>query len=450
MRFVINNTYLSLRMSLTWLRLMGLWSPDLVRGWKKILYGCHTMFIYMFVVGTFIVIQAVDLYTIWGDIQLMTASAFVLFTNLTHSTKILNLVVRADRIKDIVRNNDRVLRLQDTVKSKNVVKSSVSESNFYFLVYGLVTLFTILLWLFAAALEAQDKQLPMRAWYPFNTTKSPLYELAYTHQAVALFLSASMNASKDILVTTLIAQCRCRLQLISTALKSLCQDMHIENNRLTQGQGDIVNLRLKECVQEHQNTLATVSELQNCFSEPTFAQFTVSLVIICVTAFQLVFKQAKGSNPLTWSSRRSLQLLDSVERCTALMLIRQRRLNEVKDTRVQYGSSFATDWQTGKPVRMLSMTFYLLNMVGQVYIYCREGNELSLESEKVSSSAYEFPWYQCPLPVRRSALIMMTRCRRTAKLTAAGFTTLSLASFMGICKASYSFFTVLKQMDEEK
>ncbi|CAG4991786.1 unnamed protein product [Colias eurytheme] len=391
----VNNSFFSLRVALTWLRIMGLWAPDDISSWKKIAYNCYTFLVYMIVVGTFILIQAVDLCMIWGDIQLMTASAFVLFTNLTHSTKILNVIVRSKRIKDIVVNNDTVIRMQDTEEKQLIVKRCERGVTFYFIAYAMVTLFTILLWSFAAALETQDKQLPMRAWYPFNTSASPLYECAYIHQSLSLYLAASMNASKDILVTTLIAQCRCRLRLLRRAFETLCRDMQIVHIRLSNKQEAVVSSRMRACVVEHQAILQTVEQLQGCFSEPTFAQFTVSLVIICVTAFQLAF-------------------------------------------------------QTGKFVRMLSMTFYLMNMVGQVFIYCYEGNELTVESEQVCGAVYQFPWYSCSAALRRSALVVMTRCRRVASLTAAGFTTLSLASFVSICKASYSFFTVLKQMDEDK
>ncbi|VVC93959.1 unnamed protein product [Leptidea sinapis] len=280
--------------------------------------------------------------SIWGDIQLMTATAFVLFTNITHTTKIINFLVRASRIKAIVDNNCRVLRSEDSAVGRKLVKR-----------------------------------------YPFDTTRSPAYQLAFAHQSTALYLSAMMNISKDTVVITLIAQCRCRLLLLSQALR---------RQLLNENQERRVRSQLGKCVREHQDVLRTVSLLQDCFSEPTFAQFTVSLVIICVTAFQL---------------------------------------------------------QTGKPVRMLSMACYLLNMLCQVFIYCYEGNELSIESENISRAAYEFPWYTSSVDTRRSVLIMMTRCCRIAKLTAAGFTTLSLASFMSICKASYSFFTVLKQVEEE-
>ncbi|CAK1579907.1 unnamed protein product [Parnassius mnemosyne] len=100
----------------------------------------------------------------------------------------------------------------------------------------------------------------------------------------------------------------------------------------------IVKARLRKCVARHQTALHAAGQLQECFSEPTFAQFTVSLVIICVTAFQLVS-------------------------------------------------------QTGNLVRLLSMGTYLLNMTFQVFLYCYQGNQLSEESSAAAAAAYECPWY---------------------------------------------------------
>ncbi|CAB3261068.1 unnamed protein product [Arctia plantaginis] len=134
--------------------------------------------------------------------------------------------------------------------------------------------------------------------------------------------------------------------------------------------------RLRLCVIRHQKTLEAAKELQACFSEPTFAQFTVSLIIICVTAFQM--------------------------------------------------SMMGTD----NLVRLLSMGTYLMNMAFQVFIYCYQGTYLSEESSKIASSVYCCPWYMCSVRLRRELLIVMLRTRRITKLTAGGFTTLSLASFM--------------------
>ncbi|GBP36671.1 Odorant receptor Or1 [Eumeta japonica] len=83
-----------------------------------------------------------------------------------------------------------------------------------------------------------------------------------------------------------------------------------------------VKRQLGACVRRHRAALAAARALQACFSAPTFAQFAVSLVIICVTAFQLAS-------------------------------------------------------QTSNPLRLLAMGTYLLNMSFQVFIYCYSGHALA-------------------------------------------------------------------------
>ncbi|GBP36676.1 hypothetical protein EVAR_35262_1 [Eumeta japonica] len=57
--------------------------------------------------------------------------------------------------------------------------------------------------------------------YPYATWRTPAYELTYAHQVGALFTAAYANVAKDTLVTALIAQTRCRLELLGRALTHL-------------------------------------------------------------------------------------------------------------------------------------------------------------------------------------------------------------------------------------
>nr|WCC57444.1 odorant receptor 48 [Papilio glaucus] len=354
MVFIVDNANLSIRVSLTALRLVGFWAPEGLTERKKWWYNVYGFFCFMFLLGTYIIIQVVDLF-----------------------------------LRQIINDADQLLRRENTDEGKDIVKQCNRETAVLQIVYMGITLVTMIGW----ATSAEKNKLPMRAWYPYDTSQSPAYELTYIHQVVALTLAANLNVGKDSLVATLLAQCRCRLRLLGQALRMLSHDMDVMEDRLTVEQEAIVSTRLRDCVQRHQEALHAVVQLQACFSEPTFAQFTVSLVIICATAFQLVS-------------------------------------------------------QVGNVVRLLSMGTYLLNMMFQVFIYCYQGNQLSEESVRVAEAAYEAPWQTYGATLRRSLLVVMARSRRAALISAGGFITLSLASFMSIIKASYSLFTLLQQVEE--
>nr|UVB79112.1 odorant receptor 13 [Heortia vitessoides] len=388
---LVKNINLSIRLSLTALRLVGWWPPESLKRTNKLIYDCYGVFWFMFMLGSYIISQAVDMCLIWGNLPLMTGVAFVLFTNLAQAVKIFNTVRRRSLIQDIIRGADQVLRDVDSDEAKAIVQSCNRETSLQQLIFCCLTFVTMLGW----ATSAEKNQLPLRAWYPYDTTSSPAYELTYIHQIGALYVAAFLNVGKDTLVTSLLAQCRCRLRLLGLSLRTLCRDLKLTESMLTHEQEAIVKGRLHRCVEQHQSALEAALQLQACFSEQVFAQFNVSLVIICVTAFQLV----------------------SV---------------------------------TDNPVRLIAMGTYLVNMMFQVFLYCYQGNQLSEESTEVAGAAYESPWYMMSTPLRRSLLIIMIRCRRTAKITAGSFTTLSLASFMAIIKTSYSMFTLLQQIDTKQ
>lgn len=77
---------------------------------------------YLVFVGSYIFIQVVDLFMIWGDLPLMTGAAFLLFTNLAQATKIVNIMVRKQRIQNIVNDSDKVLTEVQTFEEKEIVK----------------------------------------------------------------------------------------------------------------------------------------------------------------------------------------------------------------------------------------------------------------------------------------------------------------------------------------
>nr|XP_026492129.1 odorant receptor Or1-like [Vanessa tameamea] len=387
---LVQNVNFSLRCMLIVFLLFGIWGPNYT-GLKKLFYNVYSFFILMFILGIYIIVQVCDLIQVWGNLPLMTATVFLLFTNLALGTKLLNAMWKKDRIRAMLEETNDELCNESRQTGIEIVRSCDRETTKQLFVCIVLSYTTAIGW----ASTAEKNQLPLRAWYPYDTSKTPAYQLTYAHQTIALSLAATMNICMDTLVTSLICQCRCRLRLLALSLRTLCHDLDFsEKGAMTDASSTIVSERLQNCVVRHQTILAQTKLLQNCFSESIFAQFCVSMIILCVTAYQLAFES------------------------TSL-------------------------------ARVISMVAYLTVMMLQVFLYCYQGNQLVEESESVSGAAYECPWYILSIPIRQSLLLVMTRTRRAARLTAAGFTEISLSTFMSIIKASYTFFTVLQQMEED-
>nr|WCC57504.1 odorant receptor 47 [Papilio machaon] len=382
----VNST---LRIPLTLFLVLGLWAPNHFQGLQKWLFNIYTFFSYMFLVGIDIAVQLGDLYQVWGNVPLMTATMFLIFTNLALSGKLINIVLRKTQLQTIIAEVKEELDAESSDEGIKVIKSCNRETTIQY--YGFVWLSYITI--LGLAVSTEKNQLPLRAWYPYDVSKTPAYEIMYTHQCIALLLASALNVSMDTLVTSLICQCRCRLRLLALSLTTLCDNALVENKSHVSCNEEVVMSRLRKCIQRHQAALEFARHLQLYFSAPIFGQFLVSALIICVTAYQLAF-------------------------------------------------------ESSSLLRFFTMVSCLLDMTLEVFLYCYHGNELLHESENIKEAAYACPWYYCSIPVRRMLLLLITRSYRLARLRAGGFTELSLTSFMGIIKASYTFFTVLQQVEE--
>ncbi|CAH2048278.1 unnamed protein product, partial [Iphiclides podalirius] len=180
----------------------------------------------------------------------------------------------------------------------------------------------------------QGKKIVKR--YPYDAASSPAYEITYAHQCIAVTLAASLNVSLDILVTTLMCQCRCRLRLLALSLKTLCDEIpgHTATGLRNIGVELFLIDRLRSCIKQHQAALNQARLLQAYFSAPIFGQFSVSMIIICVTAYQLAFSEKIKVAAYEWpwyscGCRVRRVLLIIVERSHRVVRLRAGGLTEL-------------------------------------------------------------------------------------------------------------------------
>nr|ARO70234.1 Odorant Receptor 22 [Dendrolimus punctatus] len=377
-------------LALSVLRLVGYLVPDQLTELQRRIRPFYVMLWFMFIVGIMMIAQIGDLVRIWGNVPLMVETSYLLFTYFVHVFKIINVVIHRKAIFDVVREGDEELNMEERAEGKAIVERSNRDTK--------ILLYTVFLFCCGSAFSwgaTEDRELLFRAWYPFDVTKTPAYEVAYVHQSLAVMVLALTNLSLGALEVSLVGVCRCRLSLLKLSLRTLFQDVNVDVKHLISKEDDnMVSERLRVCIQKHQIVLEATTKIESCFTYSILALFTVSIVVLCVSAYQL--------------------------------------------GEIELDNEF----------RVVFMFTYLIGMVIQVFVYCYQGHHLSEESLEVADTVYELPWYLCSIPLRRSLLVMMARSRRAAEMTAGGFVTLSLGCFMSIIKVSYSFLTVLQQVDE--
>ncbi|XP_035728332.1 uncharacterized protein LOC118444293 [Vespa mandarinia] len=106
-------------------------------------------------------------------------------------------------------------------------------------------------------------------------------------------------------------------------------------------------------------------------------------------------------------------------------------------------------------VRKCIFAIYFTGSLSQLLIYTWTCNDIIVQSSELSEAVYNSRWYLVPNEGKGKALkygvsMIMLRSRRPCVLTAGGFAIMSLETFTGILSTSMSYFTLLRQMSEEK
>nr|QHN69092.1 odorant receptor 6 [Sirex noctilio] len=239
----------------------------------------------------------------------------------------------------------------------------------------------------------------MDGWYPYNITKSPAFEVTCAHQFIAVSMCCFHNVALDTLVTGLITIACCQLEQLKYKIITIEDDSNAKSI-LTGYQGmqtskihesnDRAYEELGKCI-EHNNVIVNFTkEIQEIFGTSIFMQFLVNCIIICLTAFHI------------------------------------------------------TQMKVYIPAELIGMTAYTCCMTYQIFIYCWHGNELYLQSQSVVLAAYSGNWWKYSERYKRAVRLIMIGASRPLTLTAGSLMTLSLQTFVGILRASYSFFTVLQ------
>nr|XP_037868461.1 odorant receptor 49b [Bombyx mori] len=389
MKLVFDNFISALKVTLNWSRYIGIFIPDELTGRRqKLLVQAYSVFMYYLFIGFFITTQIISFILVWGDLNLMTDVGLVLGTNLALSAKIAVFFFKREDLANILKKNDDTLRSETRAEGKKIISEIDRETNAFMKVFFCFGVGTVIAWF----LSTPKGELHMITWYPFDFKRSPAYEIIMIHQTIAVAVIASLLITVDIIMLSMIAVCRCRVKLVGLSLQTICDDLPCNvKNKLTSDEEVIVAKRIREYIIEHQAILDCISELQNHFSPALLVQLLTSVVIICVTAYQL-----------------------AVEKSSDLL-------------------------------RKFTMASFLFAMSTEMFTFGYQGGHLSHDSMEVATAAYSCPWYTFPTSLKRSLLVIMIRAQQPALLTAGGFTTLSLETFVTIMKASYSFFTVLQE-----
>ncbi|GJQ88302.1 hypothetical protein Trydic_g3781 [Trypoxylus dichotomus] len=235
----------------------------------------------------------------------------------------------------------------------------------------------------------RSRVLPIEAWYPFDHTKSPRFEIIYLIQMfMGDYFDVNVVVGFDALYSSICSNCVAQFHLLGAAVRCIGGGKEAKVvEKMLEVEGTSYETVMEErednaerkllvlCIRHHQKLIYVTDELNRIFGNGHFFQLCATLIGICPTLYQI----SKGVN-------------------------------------------FST--------LIVLLTYYIAHLC-QLFILCSVSNELSYLSSCLAQATYDCQWYNKNYKDIKCCLMVMTiRAQKAISMNAFGLFELNYVSFL--------------------
>ncbi|XP_050499177.1 odorant receptor Or1-like [Diabrotica virgifera virgifera] len=377
--------------------------PNITGFMSGFLFGLRFLLFVVCVYICQIATEAINLFRIEGSVSDIASASFLFLTHMVQVVKVYYLYKYIGRIKILI----NLINCKEFQPKSNfqreTLKSYIKMARFITLSFWGACVCTCSFWAIYP-FTLNELQLPLAGWFPFDTTKTPYFEWAYTFQIISTALNGISNISIDTLMSSLIMVICAQLNILNDSLRNIRPFAEAELDqkgfRNATDRDEIsprlqytMNRILVECIVHHRCILKFSTEFQALFANSILGQFIVSGIIICVTLFEMAMTPA-GS------------------------------------------------------IQFFSLLLYQMCMLLEVFLCCYYGNEIIIKSNSLTVSAYHCDWVYSSEQFKKNLIFLMTRSQLKTIIYVGNFIPLSLDSFVKILKSSWSYFALLMSLNK--
>ncbi|KAJ3663329.1 hypothetical protein Zmor_007620 [Zophobas morio] len=258
----------TIRTNILILKLMGLWPED-DNTYTLNLYTMYAFITIVVIMGGHNFFQIINICFVYKDLEALATTIFITSTEVLVLVKVYFFTQNIGRLKNLLsllkkdvfqpRNEKQMELIEPTLDFwKNVHRS------FMFIAVSTIVVQSV-----------NKNQLPFAAWYPYDYTVTPFYELTYSYQVIGMWYIAISNVNIGTLFYAL-------LTYIVVQCDILCDDCkNLTNERSSFSQ------RLVSCLKHHKEILSFSQNVNDLFEMVILGQFVTSTVVIATTLFML-------------------------------------------------------------------------------------------------------------------------------------------------------------------
>ncbi|XP_035790000.1 odorant receptor 56a-like [Anopheles albimanus] len=367
--------------------------------------------------------QYVDLYQVWGNVSDVTANAATTLLFTTIIFRVIFFYLNRTRFNNIIRvAHEGVERIR---KSEWLEEREILDQNVRYLkrltavfwscalitantmcVYALVEHFVYkrspsneLLATIGSIMNSTTSAKStypatiLRSWYPtYDGTRNHFAEI-YLIQLYIMYVGQLIVPTWHMFMVTLMIYGRVECSVLNHRLRNLSlYHAPVSASQITAP--DRVNnperrSLIIDCIQRQSALVAFTKELQQLTRAAVFLDFVVFSVLLCALLFEASM--------------------------------------------------------TTSGVQIFIDICYITTMTAILFLYYWHANEINQCADKLSISAFESDWFRYDRSTNKLLQLFIMYSNQPLKMRAF-FISMSLDTFLNILRASYSYFTILKQM----
>jgi hypothetical protein len=284
---------LTIRPNILFLKLVGLWPID-----EHDFYRLYTLVITVLVMGLYNVFRVINIFYVYTDLQVLTATIYLTVTDLAVMVKSILFIYNVQTLKQLTVTINCDLFQPKTAEQKDLAKKSLNEWKVTYVVFCGLVVTTLSMWTISPLINNSDghRQLPLPSWYPYNTTTSPYYEITYVCQVISMWVLATANTNIDSLIAALMMYIGSQCDILCDDLKKLPKSRENETDFKRSLTDCIIHHKkiLRYDVRKRKSWLFNVLEIfsfaqdsNESYNFIILAQFFTSSLAIVLTMFQM-------------------------------------------------------------------------------------------------------------------------------------------------------------------
>ncbi|KAL0818073.1 hypothetical protein ABMA28_008609 [Loxostege sticticalis] len=423
------------------LKIVGCWdwfeSP---KNEKEIIINNVYFCLVLFVLINVPVTLYVHLYTEWVDVMTSLDKLADCLPFLVSIIIVVYFGLYRKEMYDLTKFMQREFKYRSAhgLTNMTMLNSYKTARNFgYF--YTACTMFSVTMYVIPEIINRWNRQ-PLQSYIYMDVVRSPFFEFTFLRQCVAqMFVGLAMGQFGVFFASNAILLCG-QLDLVCCSLRNARYTAllrcGIKHSVLAAAHGDIQG-------DELYNYIYNAAELQP--SRYHYDQKMNHNILNTKTSFDIYSREFDEAT------------------CEAL-----RDCARVSDVINAYKAKFERFASPLLVVRVVQVTMYLcmllyaatlnLDMVTVEYlvavmldtfVYCFYGNQIIIQADRVSTAAYQSAWHTMGVRPRRLLLNILLANRRPVAVRAGYFLPMDLHTFLVIIKTSFSYYTLLVNVNEK-